>query len=245
MSGQRPKGSGLKAARRWRSGTYADVAAEYYDPARHPTCRNFRDGSRLLMHPYLSGPLQSDDWLCEVGPGDSIVAEVLRDRRLDCVVLLDVSIEMISHSLGYRDRGAHLVIADARKLPFGDESMLAVVASLGDPYNDATFWLEAKRVLKPGGVCLFTTPSFEWATTFREDEATSARFELRTGEEISVPSFVLDAGEQTRMIEDVGLAVADVRHVTVGELPRPISPKLTHGTGDEMKAVTLYVAGKP
>jgi hypothetical protein len=34
--------------------SYDEVALEYYDPAAHPTCKNFRDGSLRFLTSHLT-----------------------------------------------------------------------------------------------------------------------------------------------------------------------------------------------
>ena len=77
---------------------------------------------------------------------------------------------MLAYSAAWFRRGARPVIADALRLPIRSACFGLVVASLGDAYNDPQFWSEVSRVLQPGGVVLFTTPSFEWAVSFRREE---------------------------------------------------------------------------
>ena len=93
---------------------------------------------------------------------------------------------MLEHSRVWERMGATLVVAASNQLPLADSSVQRVVASLGDPYNEPSFWTESKRVLEPDGLVIFTTPSHEWAFAFRRDPspgsgASRAEFVLRNG----------------------------------------------------------------
>jgi SAM-dependent methyltransferase len=225
-------------------GSYHDLADEYYDAERHPTCANFREGSILLVERWLDGQneLSAPRW--DVGAGDSVLAEVLAARgiALEGTTALDESPSMLAHSEKWASQGLRLVVGDAEGIPAENGSAAFVLASLGDPYNTDGWWLEVARVLAPEGVCLFTTPTHEWAGGFRNGGAPDvAEFELADGRKVLVPSVVRPPEEQVRQIERAGLRVEAVEHVTRGELRRsPLSPKLTVLKGDEAPVVRGY-----
>ena len=117
---------------------YGAVASEYYDSVRHPTCDNFRAASRQLLQHSLIGLTASSDWICEVGPGRSLVAELL--PAYDRLILIDSVAPMLGYSREYHSRGAHLLLGEAGSLPLRTDSCDILVASLGDPYNESQFW---------------------------------------------------------------------------------------------------------
>src|SRR4051812_31374099 len=92
------------------AGTYEDLAEEYYDPARHPTSANFRDGSLMLLERSLSLRPSPDGELWDVGAGDSVLAEVLAraGKDLSRVTAVDSSARMLEHSRRWRDLGVEL-----------------------------------------------------------------------------------------------------------------------------------------
>src|ERR1700728_1042873 len=163
--------------------SYDLIAQEYYDPKRHPTCANFRDASRILLRRWLA-PTPTQARICDVGAGRSLSAEILREERrsLGLLVLVDQSRPMLAYSEGWRGDGATLCVASASALPYSSEYFDVVASSLGDPYNLDSFWAEIHRVLKIGGKCFFTTPSYDWAQAFRSapdsDSKHSSDFEL-------------------------------------------------------------------
>jgi SAM-dependent methyltransferase len=215
---------------RVRHGTYADVADEYYDPSRHPTSANFRSASGAVVRAWL--PAGDVGTVCDVGAGESLAAEVLAEQgsSLERLTLLDSAPEMLAYSEKWLAQGAKSVVGDAEAMPFGDLEFDLVVASLGDPFNGLRFWREVARVLRPGGHAIFTTPSFEWADTFRGGHHAppdAADFLLRDGSHILVPSVVLQERAQIDLVAQAGLSVIGVYHVLRAALRAgPISEKL-------------------
>ena len=212
------------------NGTYADLAAEYYDPKRHPTCANFREASRLLIVPWLRRLARNGVDVLETGAGASLVSEWLGEEspELGTLVVSDSSQDMLRYSAN-SGVCAELVVCDAQHVPYASLSFDLVVASLGDSYNALPFWIEAARILRPSGHVLFTTPAFEWALQFRKGSNT-AEFVMSDETLIAVPSFVEPVEVQHRLIEASGLRVIEVRTVKDIEIHRtPRSPKLRSG----------------
>jgi SAM-dependent methyltransferase len=210
-------------------GTYSAVADEYYDSRRHPTCDNFREASLLAVRRSGVLDLAHGAVVCEVGPGRSLLAD------LDCLetphsrlwALIDDSIRMLSYSEGLTQANLVRSIGDARCLPLGTGSVDLLFSVLGDSYNCDRFWAEVSRVLRPGGACVYTTPSWEWAMSFRSNgEAQTAEFILAGGDVVSLPSLVMEPSAQIEAIESQGMLVKDVFHISVESLKRPLSPKL-------------------
>jgi SAM-dependent methyltransferase len=208
--------------------SYGRVASEYYDIRRHPTCANFRQASRLLLELLVPETLAARS--CEVGAGDSLLAELLwrRHGSLDGLLITDAQPEMLEHSRGWERCGAKLSVAAANSIPVSDESLDLVVASLADPYDDDSFWEEVSRVLTRWGKCVVTTPSATWAHRFRADESPddAAEFELADRSKIYVASLVRSPEEERVLIENQDLDVIREASATLKALDEPISPKL-------------------
>ncbi len=207
-------------------GTYQDVAAEYYDRTRHPTCA----GLRMLSGRYIAARLcrtaSAPRRIVEMGAGRSIVAELLGSGATDQLVLVDNSEGMLRHSAGLVDPACRLVAdAAATGLPTGSVDVL--VSSLGDPYNSVRFWREVARLLRPDGICLFTTPSWAWASAFRSaDHQDSAEFVVGDGEVLSLPSVVLSEEDQRAMWQGAGFHVLEVVGASAADLGELAPPKL-------------------
>ncbi len=221
---------------------YAAVASEYYDENYHPTCHNFRDASRTFLRTSL-GVHPVSGLTLEVGAGQSLLGELVEfaDLRFERLVLLDRSIEMLSHSQRF-SAIAHLVVSDACQLPFKDRSISLIVAALADPYNVEAFWFEVARCLKKGGRCLFTIPSYEWASSFRRSSITeredAAYFELRNGQRVYLPSIIKSRIDQESMIRGAGLEVSKVSNLAKDMISLPHSKKIQNCDS----VVTGYIA---
>lgn len=215
------------------AGTYSELSSEYYDPVKHPTCADFRDASRKLLHALIDeGVIQIEGSVCEVGAGKSLVAEVLLDLKsnIEGLLITDISFDMLSYSRAFGDHGASLLVADAYNLPYRDQAMDLEFAILADPYNVPNYWEESARVLRPRGMTLLVVPSYIWASKFRTSDSNernnAARFETRSGVETFVPSYILPADEQIALAQKFGFECVDFRTVSKGQLQRSRSPKL-------------------
>jgi SAM-dependent methyltransferase len=231
---------------------YETLALEYYDSVRHPTCANFRDCSKLLMRTWLP-QLAHDGHICEVGCGMSLAAELLSEdaRDLHKLSLTDSSPSMLMYSAKWQPAGAKLLLSDAADLPFSENSIHACIASLGDPYNHSEFWNEMARIVEPFGHILFTTPAFEWASLYRNDDQDHsaqdvAEFALSSGMTILAPSMIYSLRNQTSLIERTGkLQVEGTLTVTYSQIPSTsISSKLLVAKADNLPVVTGYLICK-
>jgi SAM-dependent methyltransferase len=228
-------------------GAFDEIAAEYYDPSRHPTCANFRFASSLLLAEWLKD--YRDETLCEVGCGKSLAAEILfrHDSFLPRIMLTDDSAIMLEYSRPWGAQGAQLKVASADALPIRSGSVQYLISSLGDPYNSRTFWQEAARVLGPNGRVLYTTPANDWSEAFRRGAAADeAEFELADGRHVTIHSCIYPEAGQIQLIEEAGLRVKEVSNVTVKDLiGQPLSAKLLACRGQEAGVVTGFSAIKP
>lgn len=230
--------------------SYDDVAVEYYNVVRHPTCANFREASALVIREWLSRLNKPDGRLCEVGAGKSLLAEFqsLVSHQAE-LIITDLSLSMLTYSSNFVNERVRLLLSDARALPFAAGTLDLVVSSLGDPYNVPQFWSEMYRVLRPGKWVFFTTPSYSWASSFRSGENghnTVAEFELLGRESVLVPSWIHSRFQQVCMIERTGLQVEEYVQVPVSALKRTvISPKLLPSRGLRTAVIDGYLVRKP
>lgn len=245
----KPAHRSARTAKSDLTGDYDLVAREYYDIERHPTCRNFRDASLRFLKSVLLD-LDCTGVNIEVGSGASILAEALSGIgvSLAATILADASLTMLAYSDHFIAAGAQPTIADATSMPFASGTAALIVASLGDPYNVPEFWAEVERCLARTGRCVFTTPSFEWASHFRRrapDELEScAYFELRDGSSVYVPSIIHATRDQVALVRRHGFEVEAVRNIPARELPQPLSAKLKASNGRLLDPVTGYLLRK-
>lgn len=230
--------------------TYEMLATEYYDSTRHPTCANFRQASYSILKKWLQLLLSQNGDVCEVGSGRSIIAELMSQHGhiIDNLFLVDSSPSMLAYSNHGSIHGAKLILGNAEALPIPSDSIAAVVSSLGDPYNSPHFWRETSRILKRGGLALFTTPSYDWAVAYRgesRDTFTSAEFQLADGRLVQVLSLIYSIDEQIRLVESSGLSVEEVSQVPVSVLDmEQLSPKLKTVREFKSSVVTGYIVRK-
>ena len=231
------------------SGSYEQLSAEYYDRRLHPTSANFREASRIVLAHWIPLLGFGDEWICEVGAGMSLLCEVLdRERKpLNKMLLTDYSYSMLVSSYGWRDRGAHLAVCEASSLPLASSSIGALVSILGDSFDTESFWAETARIVRPGGVAIHTTPSYEWALAFRRRKGFSvAEFLTKGGVQVVVPSFVRPVEQERVLIESAGLFVKDVMAVPMSALDtEPLSPKLTSVLTESDTALVGYLVTRP
>lgn len=211
------------------SASYDSVASEYYDSTRHPTCANFSELSKTFIESRIPRYIAINQKILEVGCGRSTAAPILETLNISVaqLTLLDQSKRMLEYSDKWRSRGAQFLMRDVRATALPEDTFQMIVSSLGDPYDDAAFWKEVSRLLLRNGVCLFTTPAWEWASCFRSaSERDVAEFLLQGGRVVRVPSIVRPPREQISLIEENGLRVVEQSILTLKDLHGPISNKL-------------------
>ncbi len=209
--------------------SYEAVAEEYYDVTRHPTCRNFGDLTNQFLYPRIQQFAYKTERALEIGAGKSIVAEIFEGNSLPLsrVTILDQSPGMLKYSEKWISAGAIAKLADAKKTQLHRASFDLIVSSLGDPYNCEEFWQEMRRIIIDHGVLLFTTPSFEWSSKFRNaSKPDRAEFSLRDGRSVLVPSFTRPISEQRAMMGSFGFRVVDEYLPIAKDIGGYISPKL-------------------
>jgi ubiquinone/menaquinone biosynthesis C-methylase UbiE len=208
---------------------YDNIAAEYYNPIRHPTCANFAELSKAFLTPRIQERARSAKNILEVGVGRSTVAPILAAEHISLgkLILLDESRKMLEHSRIWEEQGARLIVADALNTRLQANHFQLIVSSLGDPYNGQRFWFEIERLLQQDGICLFTTPSYEWAERFRAgSDLKAAEFVLANGTTVLVRSEIPSVERQIEIINATGLRVVETKDFSVDELSQQISPKL-------------------
>jgi SAM-dependent methyltransferase len=214
---------------------YEQLGGEYYDSSRHPTCRNFQDASARLIESVLP-EIEPDTLSVDVGAARSVLMQLLlkRGHRFGDVLVLDSAPAMLEYSRQFQGAGALLTVADATLLPLRSNAASLIVASLGDAFNTENFWKEVARCLRPGALCIFTTPAYEWAKSFRQsasDECENlAYFQLADERFLYVPSIIHSVEIQCQLIRAAGLRVSDVSAISAAEIPAPHSPKILVGS---------------
>jgi SAM-dependent methyltransferase len=135
--------------------SYTGSIPEYYDSCLGPAW--FDAFGEDLVRRLPAKPAGD---VLEIACGTGLVTRRLRERLDPSVRLTDLSPAMLDYARGkLADRkGIEWREADAVKLPFGDAEFGAVVCAFGVmfvPDKQAAF-REARRVLRPGGIFLFS-----------------------------------------------------------------------------------------
>ena len=132
-----------------------DKAAGSYDEAavlQKEVC------SRLLEK--LDVMKFSPEWMLDAGTGTGEAISTLQHKYKNTqLVLLDLSECMLEQAIKKSVRAVHAVCGDIESLPFADESFDLIFSNLALQWcNDVGAALqEFKRVLKPGGLLMFST----------------------------------------------------------------------------------------
>jgi hypothetical protein len=232
-------------------GTYDDIATEYYDAERHPTCANFREASKIIIKKWIRQLGAGTGTILEVGAGKSVVAELVTEDNmpLHSLMLLDSSSRMLEYSKAFIECGARRIITSADDMHILPNGATTIVSSLGDAYNTEGFWAQVEKVLVPNGTVIFTTPSYDWAASFRDltkpDSMTSAEFELTDGRHISIPSYVFLPEVQIALMRTFGLHVEEMENIPLSALgDAKISSKLSVLQRHDGTIVAGYLAHK-
>lgn len=228
---------------------YEVIAREYYDQAKHPTCAAFRAASLSLFQRCLQPGVIAERDVVEVGCGRSIFCDV-EVEHWKSLTVIDESASMLEHSRKCLSPDVQFVVGNARQVFVPDSSVDVLISSLGDPYNDDLFWFEAYRVLRKGGLLFFSTPSIEWAASYRpvaNDPLHSALFQLSNGELVATPSFIQSRDQQRSLITSASLQVLAIEELRLSQLDAVAArcaPKLAL-LGEEDPVVTLFICQKP
>jgi malonyl-CoA O-methyltransferase len=133
-----------------------DKSADSYDKAavlQKEVC------SRLLEK--LDVMKVSPDWILDAGSGTGEAISTLQEKYKEAdLVLLDLSERMLEKAVKQSTlKEIHAVCGDIESLPFSDKSFDLVFSNLAMQWcNDVGAVLqEFRRVLKPGGLLMFTT----------------------------------------------------------------------------------------
>ena len=227
---------------------YDQVADEYYDPDRHPTCANFRQLAHLfisdLRRDFIFEEKLRNGRVLETGAAFSLAAEIMsRDfGNLSNLTIQDASEAMLAHSVRWQNSLKEIYVSDARQLRAGDASYDIIFSILADPYNDARLWTEISRVLAEGGYWVLTTPSHHWAKKFRSgSDLKSSRFVIAYQEEVDLPSFTYPVPQVIRGVENAGQFFRRYKCLTIGDIEGQVSEKLyAKGAGGSVLDCFLF-----
>lgn len=187
--------------------SYSMLSGEYYDK-NHKTCRFFDRINRKILKRYDINSILLDKQkkVLELGCGLSVILESCKDLKAFSV-FSDISTDMLRHSIDLDNScDANFMVLSAFELPFRNNSFDVIIAFLADSFNYPTYYHEVHRVLKPNGQLLETLPSDKWAKLWRQEnnERYLAKFTLKTGENIKVPSITYSDNQYLELLKTIG-----------------------------------------
>jgi hypothetical protein len=220
--------------------SYEDVAAEYYDERRHPTCADFREASRWYLKRVFELE-RPNGRLADIGCGLSLISEFTSDN----LVLIDEARAMLEMNSHHPEKRKVNIV----EMPFGSSEFDWIFAILADPYNEIGAWANIAKGLKQRGECVFMVPSFCWASKFRTSSKNElpgkARFDLFSGASLFLPSNILLPEDQEVLISAAGLESYRLDHVHVGDLAKIRSAKISSVLSDDDALLDVYRVRKP
>jgi len=186
-------------------------ASESYDIS----ARLQRFSGKQLM-PWL--PNRSDLTVVDLGCGTGFFTEIIAGRYQQ-VIGLDISTKMLNFAKSNRNKKIHWLEADAYKLPLADKSIDFVYSNLMIQWCDqlSTVIKEILRVLKPGGLFVFSTlvdgTLYELKSSWGQVDKDKHVIDFKTERELEQ----LFNSEQSKLIEsnikDIILEYENVLHL--------------------------------
>lgn len=186
-------------------------ASESYDIS----ARLQRYSGKNLM-PWL--PNRNDLTVVDLGSGTGFFTDILASRYHH-VIGLDISTQMLKFAKQNRDESISWIGADAYKLPFASGSIDLIYSNLMIQWCEALPLLKAEiiRVLKPGGLFIFSTlvdgTLFELKSSWAQVDDDKHVIDFKTEQELTA---IFNA-EDAKLIEysnkDIVLEYENVLHL--------------------------------
>lgn len=182
---------------------YAKIAPEFNDDCRITT-RNFHELSQPYFVERARRYITEHTKCLEIGVGHGWLSKIIPFQDTDYIGV-DISSEMIK-----RNRTGHQMQSSVRYLDFPSGYFDVVIASLADPYCYPAALCEICRVLKSGGVFIFSTPSRQWSDAIRtRDNRTKTIFILKDKTIAEVYSFTFTLGELAQLLSVCGFSLKE------------------------------------
>jgi len=174
-----------------------------------------RFSGKNLM-PWL--PNRNDLTVVDLGCGTGFFTDILSGRYQQ-VIGLDISTSMLNFSKNKRDKSIIWLEADAYKLPFKDASIDLIYSNLMIQWCDnlAVVIKEILRVLKPGGLFIFSTlidgTLFELKSSWKQVDDDMHVIDFKTDEELEHIFDTMNCKLIDKKSKDIILEYENVLHL--------------------------------
>jgi SAM-dependent methyltransferase len=198
--------------------TYDELSDEY-DLETHETTRGLEQASlRGFASALRLIELRAGASVLELGCGSGLLTQrITLLANAAKIVASDPSPKMLeaaAHKLttARRDgKSIDLIRATAREVLLMDPRSDLILASLADPFLDATIPDSVAKRLQPGGYTFFSVPSRAWAKVERNGRLSihqaTTRFRTRSGRELRARSQTYDSSELKALFETARLEI--------------------------------------
>ena len=197
---------------------YSEVALEYYQAARHPTCANFAAIHDQLCQ-FFGHHAPAHGLVLEVGCGAGRLGRIRPSAE---TVLTDISEVMLELARRESPKGVMCERMNAFCPHFQNGTVASIFGFLGDAYNHPEFFRQAARILAPGGVLVFTLPNHQWAKTLRGRLSAplgETTFVLDFGRTVTAPSITREVTEQAHLMAGFGFDLEFTRSFSLEGMP--------------------------
>ena len=225
---------------------YNAIAPEFTDDKRVTTAF-FHQLSEDFWHALDGMHVVNEEEYLEVAPGRGWLFEKMEKLQRSRYRGLELSKEMVHRN----PQGASIDIGSATAMPYAENRFAGVLGSLVDPFLNASFLCEARRVLAPGGWLAFTTPSAEWAGSLRSGgQLRSTAFVDSSGVSTSVGSACVGRSELKQALLHLGFQEIGVHSMFVDRsasnalLPPAVLKALNSFQGPALEVVVGCFARK-
>lgn len=213
---------------------YNRVAREF-DSVHRITTSNFHQMSRDFFESKVKSWVYSDKvsgTVIDIGSGRGFLLDILRRHIRGRIVCLDISSEMLLAE-EYQILGALRVEGSAFALPFESNAFSLACSSLADPFLNSKSLREVRRVLRKGGVFLFSIPTNLWAKALRAVVGlpnVTTTFKISSGEEVLTISLTYSENGLRGLLSQSGFEITDFQTAYGKDLNGygyPISPAIS------------------
>lgn len=201
---------------------YEKIAMEFTED-RRVTTRNFHQLSRRFFSEQIAR-LPNGCRCAELGPGRGWLRAEIKWPTVEYQAI-ELSPSMIRGLLGCK-----VIAADVCAIPVPKQHYDVVFASLADPYAHPMAFVEIRRILRPEGRLVLSTPSGVWSSGVRTKESRwKTTFIPSAGVPVEVYSFTYTKNELADLLRSCEFSICSAETAYGRDLPpnSEVSPAIT------------------